>query len=382
MKVLIISVWYPSKVNPFPGVFVKEFAGAIAAFAETVVLNVSPVEKEDIKLCGLSDVMEDKVRVVRIYYRKVPLVHKITGIFQYLKGLKYLKAQGFKPDLVNAHVNYSAVPAILSAYTASTPLVITEHSTEFLKAGGPGFLAGKIYAAVANKANLIMPVSRYLLEAMKPYNKRAVYQIFPNIFDPAVFYYKKDSSPGEEKKLLFVGALIERKGLDFLLKAFAGVEQKNIILNIVGEGPKRREYEELAKKLEISTRVNFCGHKEHKEIAELMQGSDLYVHGSSSETFGCVLMEAMACGLPVAATRVGGVPEVVDEYSGILVPFGNIEAFKAAIQNILSNPGKYNRLKIAQSAFNRFSRLKAGVRLHEIFKKVIETSLTGEAAKK
>ena len=113
-----------------------------------------------------------------------------------------------------------------------------------------------------------------------------------------------------------------------------------------------------------------------------MQGSDLYVHGSSSETFGCVLMEAMACGLPVAATRVGGVPEVVDEDSGILVPFGNIEAFKAAIQNILSNPGKYNRLKIAQSAFNRFSRLKAGVRLHEIFKKVIETSLTGEAAKK
>jgi len=377
IKILILSVWYPSAVNPGYGIFVRQFASAISSFAETVVLNVIPVGKKDYNLLGLRDTREDGVRVVRIYFKKVFILHKLTGFYKFFQGLRYLKVMGFKPDLVNAHVYYSALPALLSKQLRGVPLVVTEHSTSFLRPGGLGAAAGKIYGWTAKRAALVMPVSSYLQKAMKKVYAPAAYKVHPNIFDPRVFYYKKMNS-GKEKQLLFVGGLIERKGIEFLLRAFAGLTDLQVKLSLVGEGPEQKKYEKLARDLKVSERVIFLGRKQHKEIAALMRKSDLYVHGSRSETFGCVLMEAMACGLPVVASGVGGVPEVVDKGSGILVKYGEVKAFTAAMYKILSAPGSYDREKIAARALVRFGNKKSGEKLNSAFSKIIKTSSSGE----
>ena len=351
----------------------QEFAKAISLFADTAVLSVIPVAKNNYELLGLHDDIEDGVRVVRLYFRKAALFNKAVGFFMFLKGVRYLSRKNYEPDIVNAHVFYSAVPVILSSHTLDKPLIVTEHSTDFLRPRGPGILRGKIYAWVAKRAKLVMPVSHHLRKAMQGYSK-AEYSVFPNIYDPKIFYYKKTESNKKKVKLIYAGGLIQRKGIDILLTAVSGLKNKNIFLALVGDGPEQEKYEQLSRDLGVSRNITFYGHKNHREIADLMRKSDIYVHGSRSETFGCVLMEAMACGLPVVAAGVGGVPEVVDKESGILVASGDIEAFKNAILRILLKPAEYNRKNIAARAFKRFSREKAGKKLINIFTRQISAA--------
>ncbi len=122
-------------------------------------------------------------------------------------------------------------------------------------------------------------------------------------------------------RLLFVGLLDEVKGVQVLLRAFARVHAAHpgARLDIVGDGPRRGEYEALASELGVAAAVRFHGALTRDAIAPMMREADLLVLPSRTETFGIVVVEALACGLPVVATRVGALPELVDSAAGVLV---------------------------------------------------------------
>jgi glycosyltransferase involved in cell wall biosynthesis len=132
---------------------------------------------------------------------------------------------------------------------------------------------------------------------------------------------------------------VEGKGQHVLLDAWAEVVQAlpDAYLLLAGDGPHRRTLEAQTRRLGLESRVRFLGHL--SDIRPALWVSDLMILPSLAEAFGIVVLEAMASGLAVVASRVGGIPEQIEEEkSGLLVPPGDAGALSAAILRVLTNP--------------------------------------------
>ncbi|HET9379048.1 MAG TPA: glycosyltransferase family 4 protein [Chthoniobacterales bacterium] len=158
--------------------------------------------------------------------------------------------------------------------------------------------------------------------------------------DPSLFEVKRHAGKG--RRLLFVGRLVAAKGLPILLKALATLE--GIQLEVVGDGPDRKMLEDLAQSLGLSNRVEFLGYQSQADVRELLKQTDVFALSSFAEGVPVVLMEAMAAGIPVVATRIAGIPELVQhEKSGLLVAPGDPVDIARAIRLLLEDPELRNR---------------------------------------
>lgn len=142
-------------------------------------------------------------------------------------------------------------------------------------------------------------------------------------------------------KLIFVGRVVELKGMAVLLEALQTVRSSNpdTTLTVVGDGPDRASFEAAAKKAGLGKAVDFVGSKSQAEVAELLSQSDIFVLPSFAEGVPVVLMEAMASGLPVVTTTVGGISELVeDEVNGFLLRPGDPVDLADALNRLIDDP--------------------------------------------
>jgi glycosyltransferase involved in cell wall biosynthesis len=125
-------------------------------------------------------------------------------------------------------------------------------------------------------------------------------------------------------------------------------------LDIVGDGELRGQYEALAGKLGIDGRVTWHGHRPKPEVADLMRAADLFVLTSRYDSNPCVLIEALGSGLPVVATRVGGIPGMVGEADGLLAEPRDPQSIAGALETALAEPERFDRARIAAAARERY----------------------------
>ena len=155
---------------------------------------------------------------------------------------------------------------------------------------------------------------------------------------------------GPGARLLFIGRLAAVKGLPVLFEALAMVrlQRPDLTLTLIGDGPERRTLEAEARDLGLSDATRFVGYKSQDDVAKALLDADLLVLPSFAEGVPVVLMEAMAAQLPVVATRVAGVPELVnDGESGLLVAAGDVTGLARAILQMLADPARMARMGAA-----------------------------------
>ncbi len=313
MKILVVPKWFPWPEQPVFGIFCREHARALATRHEVVVLASLATPRPDFGLYRLTDEVEEGIRTLRVRYRR-PWLRPFALVCQTLGMLaarRRLRRDGFRPDVVHAHVFSAGLPALALARLWRAPLVVTEHYTGFQRGLVTG--ADRLTARVAfNGAALVAPVSRELEGHLREIAPRARYEVLPNTVDTDVFTVA-DHDGHSPRRLLNVGTLSEKKGQAYLLEALASLD--DVHLDVVGDGELRAALEAEAQ----GAPVTFHGEVPKEEVARMMSEADLFVLPSTHETFGCVLIEAMASGLPSVATAVGGVPEVLDEEAGELV---------------------------------------------------------------
>ena len=146
------------------------------------------------------------------------------------------------------------------------------------------------------------------------------------------------SGPRDGHHLAFVGRLDAVKGVPLLLEALAAARESlpDLCLTLVGDGPDREALLDQARALDLSEAVEFAGYLSQTEVAALLAYADCLVLPSFAEGVPVVLMEAMAARLPVIATRVGGVSELVEDgVSGLLVPPGDVASLTQAIKQVM-----------------------------------------------
>ena len=137
-------------------------------------------------------------------------------------------------------------------------------------------------------------------------------------------------------------------------------------LSIVGSGPEKARLEEQAKSASVS--VTFLGQQSQEEISELLQKSHLLVHPSKSETFGIILIEAMATGIPVISFSNGGAEDIITRQSGILLEDNSVVTLTTAIETVGNNYAKYRPHDIRQIVIDRFSASAIAPQLIELYR--------------
>lgn len=358
------------------GVFVREHAKAVRLYDEVVVLHCAGpkaglkrswwMEQETNK-----DLTED-LPTYRVMSRPSPIPK--TWYFFYLlsvwRAFRRIVTQGFRPDIIHAHVYTAGVPAVLIGKLYHIPVVITEQSTEFPRKLLRGSAVWRARLAF-QWADIVMPVSGSLKAAIEDYGIRARFRLVPNVVDTHLFHPGRSSNARNQLKHLLVVSLLDsshKKGIPHLIKALSKLrdQREDWHLDIVGDGPARDGYEELSADLGITDKVTFHGLKSKPEVAHFMRRADLFVLPSLWENLPCVLLESMASGLPMVSTRTGGTPEIVSQDVGILVPPGDELQLSKAINQMLGSLDKYDRHLIAQKA-SRYSHNSVGLAYHSLY---------------
>lgn len=197
--------------------------------------------------------------------------------------------------------------------------------------------------------------------------------------DPSLF--NMATHEGRGTRLLFVGRLAAVKGLPILLESLAALssEYPDIVLTLIGDGPDRAAIEEQAVRLGLNQNVDLRGYRSQAEVREEMQQADIFVLPSFAEGVPVVLVEALAAAIPVVATRIAGVGELVEDgVSGYLVPPGDPGSLAECIRRLLEDPALRSRFGAAGRARveKEFDVRRETARLHSI----LATALRGEEA--
>jgi glycosyltransferase involved in cell wall biosynthesis len=233
-----------------------------------------------------------------------------------------------RPDVVWAHF---LVPAGLFAADVDAPLVVTAHGRDVRNIGAIPGLA-RLTRRVVRRASTVIAVSQYLrreLETKLP-EARGKTEVVDSGVDLARFAVApRAAADGDGPRFVCVGSLSERKNVVRLADAFATLQRGT--LTFVGDGPLRTH-------LEGRERVRLIGRVPHAAVPEAVAAADVVCAPSLIEPFGQSILEAMACGRTVVATRVGGPPEFVPSSAGVLVDPLDVHALGLALEQAATFP--------------------------------------------
>jgi glycosyltransferase involved in cell wall biosynthesis len=205
---------------------------------------------------------------------------------------------------------------------------------------------GRLYLQFIKRADRIISVSREITSQLRENGfSESIIQEIPNGVDTSEFIPRELPLSSGERVLIYVGRLDPLKGLDDLLKAFKKVSERypETRLVLVGDGPERTNLIQLALELGISNAVSFEGIQE--EVKTYLRRGEIFTFPSLTEGLSNVLLEAMACGLPVVATRIGGNTELIEDgLNGVLVNPRDPDELAEAIITLLANPEKSKQM--------------------------------------
>ena len=296
MRILLVSQMYPGPGAPDLGVFVAQLERALSE------------RGHEIELAVLDSRTGGKRRYATL----------AVGTLQ--------AARRFRPDVVYAH--FLVPSGLIGALASHAPLVVTAHGRDVRNVGSIRGMATLTRRTVA-RAAAVIAVSDYLrreLEAKVP-EARGKTEVIDSGVDLERF--RVEPAPADGPRFLCLGALSERKNVVRLADAFAQVGDGT--LTFVGDGP-------LRPRLEGRANVELGGAVGHDEIPKRIAQSHVVCQPSLIEPFGQAVLEAMACGRSVVATRIGGPPEFVPPDAGVLVDPLDVEALAHALRQAAALP--------------------------------------------
>ena len=385
MRILIIPSWYKSKYNPLNGIFFKEQAEALAKYGhEVTVINVNFLNRNDVlNRCFFhkSFVAENNVAVYSLNIANFGLLLKILplAVFVYktllFRVFNKLRKDGHHFDIIHAHsFSLAGYCSTFLSKKFNIPLVCTEHSSavhqkQLTKR------EQKLLIRTVDKSSSFICVSKGLQAAVEQYaGVRDNIVVVSNIVNSIFGHTGETEKDKAAVHFLSIGGLIYTKRHAFMIDCFdeAFSNQEDVQLKIAGEGALKGELEKQIKRLERND-VLLLGQLDRESIKQEIEKSDVFVLVSSSETFGVVYIEAMACGKPVIATKNGGANDIVNENNGILIDVDNQKQLVEAFRYMYKNSQKYDGEQIAANCHALYSEETVVKSLTEIYNQEVKS---------
>lgn len=384
--ILHLARWYPNKYDPMFGLFVQKHAEAAAKYCKIGVVYVHQLEKSqkqnEIYCTDFS--MENGVPTARVYYKSspLPIIGKIANAIRFLKannrGVKKVCSEIGKYDLIHVHIlTRLGVIALWKKITTGTPYIISEHWSRYLDLTGNfhGTLRKFFTKLVVKNASTITTVTQNLAVAMKKHNlNNHNYIVFPNVVDSSFTSIKLPEKNNDIPTFVHVSCFEDRsKNISGLLRVISELEKQSnsFIFKLIGDGQDMQMLKSYSQELGISIKhLIFTGLLEGKKLAQEMSSADMLIVFSNYENMPVVINESLCMGVPVIATKVGGIPEVINSKNGILIDRGDEKALLNNLKNLLEGKLSFNMDNIKKQAIEQYSSDSVGKQLAEIYKQL------------
>jgi glycosyltransferase involved in cell wall biosynthesis len=274
-------------------------------------------------------------------------------------------------DVLHGHFYWSTfLPALHRSL--GVPYVVTEHHTAWQghwSVPAPTRLGLRWARQLYAEAACVITVCESLRQRLRDFGMEGNFRVVPNPVDTSDFPLVASAPAGDRIEIVSVGRLSPAKGFDILLEALAIARTRvpGLHLSIVGDGSDQLELEQLRSRLGLDGAADFLGRQSRTQIGELLGRAHLFALASRAENLTVAVVEALAAGLPVVTTSVGGHPELVDERVGRLAPPEDASEFALALLEVVANQARFDRAQIAAETRARFSLDQIGAQLAAIY---------------
>ena len=392
MHVLIIPSWYPRKPGDINGCFFREQAIALRKHGCKVgviypelrsLRNWKSIFSEQ---NGISSELDERVPTYRSkgmnwFPRTVTPALKLFVWHGLRLYARYVAEHGV-PDVVHVHSLLNAGPLaaeIRKKY--AVPFVVTEHSSAFARrlVSVTGLLIAQNVVSTASRKFAVSSAFAYLLDKSVGSENRS-WEEMPNIVNERFCSFELRPNESKNFEFINVALMTANKCQANILHAFSKISKvnPNIRLTLGGDGPVRSQLEQLAHDLGIAEKVKFTGMLTREQVLAAMAAADAFVLSSRYETFGVVVIEALALGKPVIATRCGGPESIVRKEDGILILVDDVDALAEAMIKMVENRNDYDPAEIRKACSARFSEAAIAKRLMNTYADVVAVNASGK----
>jgi len=364
IRLLVLTTMYPQKIDDNSGIFIHNQIKHLQK-AETKVKVIRPIPyapkmlwfNPKWKSYGLIP-ENDTIDEVSVYYPRYIRIpgkwfHSLSCYSMHSRIKKVVDSiiKGFKPHIIHTHgVTPTGYVGLRLKNRYKLPYVCSLRGSDIHTYPRNGKLSMHLTKQVISGADQLVSVSDDLKKIActiaKP--KREI-QVIYNGCDLNTFFYNEEDRRkirnelnilGNEKVIIFVGNISRNKGIFELIESFMKLKQIYLDLHLilVGLGPDYKAIQNIISSNGLNRKIHLAGSKPHNEIPHWLSAADIFVLPSYNEGLPNVVLEAMACGLPVVATTAGGIPEAIEDgESGILINKKDTESLKKAIEYLLKN---------------------------------------------
>jgi glycosyltransferase involved in cell wall biosynthesis len=379
--ILYLPSWYPSDVDSFTGDFIQRHALALSLFMPVhVVFIVKDKGKSLAKSLRIEEKTMGNLTETIIYYTsknyRVGFIKKLMSIRKYnlvyKRFFSKLIGQNGKPSAVHVHVPYKAgLIALWLRKKYNLKYYVTEHWAGYDRANSDNFFSRPpsfryITKQILTNSKSVICVSEDLAFKLSLITPAIKTKVIPNTVNEKLFYFE-GNTPQSFKFIHHISAWRGQKNTTGLLKVLSEFHKKRQDWECIMYGPVEPDLAALVTTLGLVSHIKFTGEISYEKVGEIVRSASAFISFSNYENQPCSILEALCCGVPVIATKVGGVPEIINSQNGILIePKNELQLFNA-IEMIMKEYHNYNRQAIAEDSKNRFSFHTVGKQLSLLY---------------
>ncbi len=327
LHILFLCGWYPSRVFPNNGDFIQRHAEAVSLLHKVSVLHIVSDENCQQKIMPFYENINGvDTHIAYVKPNKNPLIKAV----RFYKAFKLLLKKIDAFDVVHLNKIY---PFGLYLFLLRKPFIISEHWTGYHnpQVKKIDFWQYFLTKKIVKKACFVCPVSKELQKSMENFGLKGTYNIIPNVVNTDIFF-PSNTHKNNTFTIVHISNMNDNhKNVSGIIKAVSQLDF-NYKLILIGENSSK--YKTVSDTLQISANIDFIDHVSHTEIPKFLHKASVYISFSNYETWGIVMMEALACGVPVISTNTGIINELNKTEFAQIIPIKDEIGLAKAITKI------------------------------------------------
>lgn len=382
LQVLWLCSWYPNNVLPFEGDFIQRHAQATSLHNKIHVIKLTPdPNAKNVTRVTRTYQQWPNLTETYIYYPKPKsIIGKAVAYMRWYSLYKFAIESYFakneKPDLVHVQIPFKAgIIAKQIKQKYKIPFVVTEHWGGYNRIVENNYWQRepwfkRVIKDTFKNASSLHSVSQFLADEINASVAQVSFKVIPNVVNTEYFNTGQHIESWGKLRLLHISSGVLVKNVPGIIDAFNQLDDNEYELTIVGL--PTAENDEYKKRHQ---NIQFIGEVSYKEVAAYLGRADALIVFSFIENSPCVISEALCCGVPVVASAVGGIPELVDYTNGLLTEPGNVPALATSIKTFKDCIHQYDRKEIADKAQKRYSYAVIAAQMNEWYNTVLQQQL-------
>lgn len=385
-NILWLASWYPNVLSPYDGDFIQRHAKAVALFQKLTVIYI----KKDVD--GIITKNEkivisthDNLTEIIIYYHSlktgINFLDRLISLKKYLKVyqrilLTYINKHG-KPDLVHVHVPLNAgILALWLKKKYNIPFIISEHWGGYFREDKFGLnslnaVQKRLIKKIFEHALILTVVSEVLGKSINDFYGKLNYIIIPNTIDTSIFY-PIEAPENKIVQFIHISTLGCQKNPEQIIEGFEILKNEGYSFQLIIYGPKKIGLEALVKRISLNDSVQFKNEVPQSKLAEDLRKADALILYSRYETFGCVVIEANACGVPAILSDLPVFKEYINEnVNGIFAKPNTPFILANKLKEFILHKSLFDKNLIANITATRFSYEAIGGKFIDLYENII-----------